>query len=65
MAKSVSAGNSSLGSLCASILYYHDHVLWFQHLTDQRALGMSMRVERSSLEQVGHLGFCVSSAIGS
>jgi hypothetical protein len=59
MARSVSVGNSSLSSLGALILYYHDHVSWFEHLTDQRALGMSMRVERASLEQVGHLAFCV------
>jgi hypothetical protein len=58
-------GNYTLGSLGASVLCYHDHVSWFKYLTDQRALGMSMRVERASLEQVGHLGFCVASAIES
>jgi hypothetical protein len=33
-------------------VYQQFHVFWFEHLTDQRALGMSMRVERASLEQV-------------
>lgn len=41
-------------------LYFHLHVFQFKHLADQRALGMSMRVERASLEQVEHLSLCVS-----
>jgi hypothetical protein len=37
--------------------YHQFHALFFEHLTDQRALGMSMRVERASLEQVKYLSF--------
>jgi hypothetical protein len=48
-----------------SVIMIMFHGLKFKYLTDQRALGMSMRVERASLEQVGYLGFCVASAIES
>jgi hypothetical protein len=33
-------------------VYQQFHVFWFEHLIDQKALGMSMRVERASLGQV-------------